>query len=252
MRKHLKESDETKIKILNAAKKEFANKGFNGARMSSIASLAGVNQALLHYHFENKENLYRSIFQISLSDLPSSLSERLSKETDSWSPQPDLKLCIAIYIMISLNMNSHDDDLHRIFAREMAEGKGLLHEFIKKYTMPNIFLFESIIKEGINAGIFETSNTMMFSLNIVSFINHFTHGENFFMDTEIYNSLYKNKKEKLYNFLVENSFKALKPTVKELPIPVLDKTKKARLDLIVKETINHLDLKLTTNHKLEE
>jgi len=149
MLKHSKEGDETKLKILKAAKKEFAEKGFNGARMSSIASIAGVNQALLHYHFENKENLYRSIFHNTIGDIASEFSEQLSKEIDSWNPTPDIKLCAAIYIMVSINMDSHDDELHRIFAREMAEGQGLLHEFVKNYMMPRLLIFEDIIKDGV-------------------------------------------------------------------------------------------------------
>ena len=176
MLKHPKESDETNQKILRAAKTEFANKGFNGARMSSIAAIAGVNQALLHYHFENKENLYRSIFQQTIGDIATSFSEHLTEEIDSWNPTPDIKLCAALYVMVSINLDSHDDELHRIFAREMAEGQGLLHEFVKNYMMPRLLIFESIIKDGMKQGIFEISDTMMFSLNVVAFINDFAHG----------------------------------------------------------------------------
>ncbi|HRX49482.1 MAG TPA: TetR/AcrR family transcriptional regulator [Spirochaetota bacterium] len=241
MLKHSKEGDETKLKILKAAKKEFAEKGFNGARMSSIASIAGVNQALLHYHFENKENLYRSIFHNTIGDIASEFSEQLSKEIDSWNPTPDIKLCAAIYIMVSINMDSHDDELHRIFAREMAEGQGLLHEFVKNYMMPRLLIFEDIIKDGVARGIFEISDTMLFSLNVVAFINDFAHGEDFLKDTAVYEKLYTNKKEKLYKFMTELSFKALKPAGKELPVPVFDNEKKKRLDLIIEEMSSSLN-----------
>ena len=46
-------SEETKQKILDAAKKLFAEKGFNGTSTREIASLAKVNLAGLHYHFQN-------------------------------------------------------------------------------------------------------------------------------------------------------------------------------------------------------
>jgi len=243
MLKHSREGDETKLKILRAAKTEFANKGFNGARMSSIAAIAGINQALLHYHFESKENLYRSIFHNVVGDMASEFSEHLTTEIDSWNPTPDIKLCAALYIMVSINLDSHDDELHRIFAREMAEGQGLLHEFVKKYMMPRLLIFESIIKDGVKKGIFEISDTMMFSLNIVAFINDFAHGEEFLKDTAVYDSLYKNKREKLYKFITELSFKALKPAGKELPIPVFDDEKKERLDIIIKEMSDSLNLK---------
>jgi AcrR family transcriptional regulator len=60
---YFSEHEDTKKKILLAAKKEFAEKGFSGARMSSIAKNAGVNQALLHYYFSGKTNIYINVFQ---------------------------------------------------------------------------------------------------------------------------------------------------------------------------------------------
>ncbi|MGV2431845.1 MAG UNVERIFIED_CONTAM: TetR/AcrR family transcriptional regulator [Rickettsiaceae bacterium] len=51
-------SQETKIKIIAAARKLFVEKGFAGTSMSMIAQSAKVNHALLFYHYKNKENLW--------------------------------------------------------------------------------------------------------------------------------------------------------------------------------------------------
>lgn len=53
----------TELKILEAAKLEFIEKGFDGARMQKIAERAGINKALLHYYFRSKENLFKGIFR---------------------------------------------------------------------------------------------------------------------------------------------------------------------------------------------
>ena len=50
-------------KILIAAKKVFLQKGMAGARMQDIADEAGINKALLHYYFRNKEKLFETIFK---------------------------------------------------------------------------------------------------------------------------------------------------------------------------------------------
>jgi TetR/AcrR family transcriptional regulator len=50
--------DNTEKAILEAAQTEFAEKGFHGARMQTIADRAGTNKALLHYYFRSKEQLY--------------------------------------------------------------------------------------------------------------------------------------------------------------------------------------------------
>lgn len=57
----------TEGKILEAAKKVFHQKGFEGARMQEIANEAGINKALLHYYFRNKENLFESVFRDAFS-----------------------------------------------------------------------------------------------------------------------------------------------------------------------------------------
>jgi len=49
-------------KILSAARKIFTTKGMAGARMQDIANEAGINKALLHYYYRDKEKLFETIF----------------------------------------------------------------------------------------------------------------------------------------------------------------------------------------------
>src|ERR1044072_5809634 len=55
-------ADSTEEKIVTAAKKVFLAKGLAGARMQDIADEAGINKALVHYYFRNKEKLFEVIF----------------------------------------------------------------------------------------------------------------------------------------------------------------------------------------------
>ncbi len=57
-----KKDHSTEQQILDAAKKVFVQKGMAGARMQDIADQAGINKALLHYYFRNKEKLFEVIF----------------------------------------------------------------------------------------------------------------------------------------------------------------------------------------------
>src|SRR5258706_4830042 len=49
-------------RILAAARKVFTTKGMAGARMEDIADEAGINKALLHYYFRDKDKLFETIF----------------------------------------------------------------------------------------------------------------------------------------------------------------------------------------------
>jgi AcrR family transcriptional regulator len=56
------EEKSTEKLILDAARKVFLEKGFDGARMQNIADEAGINKALVHYYFRSKEKLFDAIF----------------------------------------------------------------------------------------------------------------------------------------------------------------------------------------------
>ncbi|SEG55470.1 TetR/AcrR family transcriptional regulator [Marinobacterium lutimaris] len=51
----------TKQQILNAAHEEFCERGFDGARVDSIAKNAEANKRLIYHYFGNKEDLYRAV-----------------------------------------------------------------------------------------------------------------------------------------------------------------------------------------------
>jgi TetR/AcrR family transcriptional regulator len=56
-----RDPERTKARILEAAIEEFSAKGYTGARVSEIASRAGVNQQLIAYYFDGKAGLYREL-----------------------------------------------------------------------------------------------------------------------------------------------------------------------------------------------
>lgn len=56
-------------KILKSARDVFISKGMEGARMQEIADHAGINKALLHYYFRNKETLFLAVFNEAIQEL---------------------------------------------------------------------------------------------------------------------------------------------------------------------------------------
>jgi len=58
----IKKDGKAEEKILAAAKKVFTAQGMAGARMQDIADEAGMNKALLHYYFRDKDKLFELVF----------------------------------------------------------------------------------------------------------------------------------------------------------------------------------------------
>lgn len=61
--KKQRDADATRLRILAAAKKEFAKKGLGGARIDEIAERAKANKRMIYHYFENKENLFRVVLE---------------------------------------------------------------------------------------------------------------------------------------------------------------------------------------------
>ena len=70
MTKHQKNKEQA---ILAAAKEEFFEKGYDGARTTSIARNAGVTHAMLHYYFKTKDQLFERIFHETIETLVNSI-----------------------------------------------------------------------------------------------------------------------------------------------------------------------------------
>ena len=56
-------SDITRERILKAAERLFADRGYDGTSIRAIVSKARVNQAAINYHFEGKDGLYREVLR---------------------------------------------------------------------------------------------------------------------------------------------------------------------------------------------
>lgn len=74
----------TRQRILAAALKEFAAKGFHGARVDLIASRANINKRMLYHYFGDKEALFKAVLRHKIAErrnwaehLPADPAERL-------------------------------------------------------------------------------------------------------------------------------------------------------------------------------
>ncbi|MFC1670656.1 TetR/AcrR family transcriptional regulator [Spirochaetota bacterium] len=206
-------------KILKAAKKEFAEKGFQGSRMAEIAKLAKVNKALIHYYFNNKDDLYRAvlerIFGHGKIDIPLLFGK--------WNLTAPQKLYVVIYFLVNLSIKASDPEVIRIISWEIAEGKKYLKEFIKKYIVTRQLFLRSVIIEGIESGDFESKSPSIVVMNLFSMIFLY---QNLYDVIDIVEDAVDNGtkgglyfKQNLLEQTVQLMFKILKPENKGLKIP---------------------------------
>src|SRR5450432_3000478 len=58
----------TRERILAAALKEFAAKGFAGARVDVIARQAAINKRMLYHYFGDKEGLFKAVLRLKVAE----------------------------------------------------------------------------------------------------------------------------------------------------------------------------------------
>lgn len=106
---------ESAQKIFEAARDEFARYGLEGSRVDRIASRAGVNKAMLYYHFRSKENLYLEVIREHLTHIGAFL-EQVVIESDSI--EDALRKIATFYQRVFDQRQSFIP----IFLRELASG----------------------------------------------------------------------------------------------------------------------------------
>lgn len=138
---------ETRPKILRAATEEFAENGLAGARIDRIAGKAGINKAMIYYHFSSKENLYKEVIDSQIDKLGSVIGELVVPEADLES---SLKKLSEIYH----NILGADVYFRRILLHELASGGVFLMEAMLQliYGREIPARMRKKLSEGIEAG----------------------------------------------------------------------------------------------------
>jgi len=135
--------------ILGAARDEFAEFGLDGARVDRIASRAGLNKAMIYYHFGSKEKLYQAVIDEHIGQIA---AFALTQEFDASDPTAIIEN-IAIFMN---KMFSERRAFGPIFLREAAAGGDRLRDsFVRLIRESGITArFKSLIEYGQKAGLF--------------------------------------------------------------------------------------------------
>ena len=73
-------SEATRARPLEAGRQLFAEEGLEGARVDRLAHRAGVNKALINYHFRGKTGLYRAVLEEIFQEAAEELDRRIGGE----------------------------------------------------------------------------------------------------------------------------------------------------------------------------
>jgi AcrR family transcriptional regulator len=141
-----------RLRILEAAKQEFAANGFAGARVDRIAAKAGANKRMLYYHVGNKEDLYLAVLEGAYEKIRGEERALALEHLDP--PQ-------AIRTLIEFTWNyflRNPEFLALLGSENLARAKHLKRSTkVKSMHSPFVEMIRAVVRRGVAGGDFQAS-----------------------------------------------------------------------------------------------
>ncbi len=150
----------TRDAIFAAAAKLFSSRGFDGVSMDDTAKDAGVNKAMIYYHFAYKLALYRAI----VGDGLKTMSESVGRIAVSSSSPPEK---LDAFIEAFVRMTETRPWMPAMMLREIAEGAPRLDPDTMAHMRGVIGNFAAIVKQGQASGVFRNVHPILAYESIV-------------------------------------------------------------------------------------
>lgn len=134
-------------KIISAATKVFAKKGFFNARISDIAKEAKVADGTIYLYFNNKIDILISVFEEEIGKIILQVRELLAKEED-----PRKKL--EIFVLNHLSTMKKNKYLAEVIHIELRQTTKLVKDYRESKFSEYIDIIAEIIEQGQQQNIF--------------------------------------------------------------------------------------------------
>ena len=138
-------TDDKRQRILQAAVKVFARKGYHGARVSEIARRADVADGTIYLYFQNKEDILVSLFDEVMSEHLQDKRRHLAGLEDA----PSRLLAIA---ETHLRLLGGNRDLAVVFQVELRQSTQFMERFTASWLQDYFALLTEVIEEGQREG----------------------------------------------------------------------------------------------------
>ncbi|HEX7379378.1 MAG TPA: CerR family C-terminal domain-containing protein [Pirellulales bacterium] len=136
--------DQTKERLLEAAGRVFAERGFRSATVREICHAARANLAAVNYYFGDKERLYVESVKRAHS------RRQEAAPMPDWSPEtpPDVRLRDFVLTMLKRILGDPQCDWQaQLMFREMQQPTAACRELVEEYIRPHFELLQAIIGE---------------------------------------------------------------------------------------------------------
>ncbi len=234
----MQEQHEAREKILNAARREFAEKGYAASSISNITTAAGVNKAMVNYYFGGKKNLYKAVLDSLINNEVFAGLEKFLVQDIFQGLGIKEKLYCFLYTTLSLiNVRVLTDTKCKFVLREMLSPTQEFRSFIHNTMLLFFNDIYKLVEKGIKEKVFKHSEHGYFLLSQLWFMTFNKIGVTVFQGTPYYEKLFKNLNMQIVREVtIENFFKVL--AVEGKPImPKIAPALKEKMDEFIADNL---------------
>ncbi len=139
---------DTAEEILCSAEAVFAEYGYGGARIKEIAGRVGVTNAVVHYYFRTKEELYRAVLHRMVAEL-ADLAARIAPEP--LEPVPKLRRFFYGFF----DFAARHPQFARLWNLEMGHSdQEFFLDLVREHLAPLYQRARGFLQHGVELGVF--------------------------------------------------------------------------------------------------
>lgn len=130
-----------RVRLLKAAVKVFAKKGFYNTRVEEIAKVAGVATGTTYLYFENKDDILISIFEEEMEPILARLREGIESKGSAREK-------MEAFVHNHLKMVEVNEDMAQLLMVELRSSSKFLHGYKGTKFKEYLAIVEEIFVEG--------------------------------------------------------------------------------------------------------
>ena len=151
----VEEHDDSRVRIIAAAKSAFAAFGFQGTSTRGIADKAGVAQSLLLYHYGSKEELWKAVLDDTFAHLAAHIDPIVH------NPDQSLKELAIGVIRAFVQVCDEDPHLYRLMTLESRGPTSRLAWLTDTHLRDYFNVFVDLIAQGQKLGIIKSGDPVL-------------------------------------------------------------------------------------------
>jgi TetR/AcrR family fatty acid metabolism transcriptional regulator len=128
-------------RIIAAATKIFAQKGYYKTRVSEIAKEAGIADGTIYLYFSHKDQILISLFEEKMQEVLDNMKKQISLETDPLAK-------IKRFALVHLKLIEDNKDMAEIIQVELRQSSKFMKDYHNIKFAQYLDLIEDIIREG--------------------------------------------------------------------------------------------------------